>query len=969
MHTYFSLRYGTLSPEQLVEAAQQRGVRRMALTDRNGTSALYDFGKRCLEVGIQPVAGVDVQEGYESRYILLAQNAQGLAEINRFRTDIAQTRCPFPEKAPRFERVWVIYPWRRRALCTEPHEWIGVRASECSLLYQTFAPDRLVALQPVIYLDTQGFELHRILRAIDDNTLLDHLPPLDEHAYFPSPEELERDFAEWPALLQRSQELLDRCTWDMDWNQPHTKNKQVFFATPAEDHAQLKSRTWEGAVRRYGDLNDRLVTDRITKELDMIIELDFTSYFLITYDFIFFAKSKGFFHVGRGSGANSIVAYCLGITDVDPIELDLYFERFINPFRQNPPDFDIDFSWDERDVVLQYMFDRHGPEHVCLLATYTTFQEQSAYREVAKVLGLPKAEIDAWLERREAVDAPTAFILQYGKQLTNFPNYLGIHAGGVLVSEKPLANYTASIPMPKGFSICEFDMYVAEEMGFAKFDILSQRGLGHIKEAVQWVKRNQGVDVDIHAVEQFKMDPSIREQLRQHETMGCFYIESPAMRQLIWKLRCDNYLTLVAASSIIRPGVASSGMMQTYIEYHHNPQQVTYLHPLMQNLLQETYGIMVYQEDVIKVAHHFAGLTLAEADLLRRGMSGKFRSRAEFEKIADRFFEECRRRGYDEYVTQEVWRQIASFSGYSFSKAHSASFAVESYQSLYLKAYYPLEFLVAVINNFGGFYQTEFYLREARRWGATLELPEINQSEHLTSITEETIWMGWVHIKGLERKSIELLKQARQEGAFRSFDDFCRRVPLGLEQLIILIRIGAFRFLNQSKKALLWLAHTYAQKQAKATPDVFAGAVPARTFLFPKLTHSPIEDMYDELELLGFTLFDPFLMLTHRPTDGFVARELPAMSGRQVEILGYLITVKSTRTQRGERMYFGYFLDEEGNYFDTVHFPPSLRKFKFSGKGVYQLTGIVSETYGYPALTVQSMHRLPFISDPRYPSS
>lgn len=966
MHTYFSLRYGTLSPEQLIEAAQQRGVRRMALTDRNGTSALYDFGKRCLEVGIQPVAGVDVQEGYESRYILLAQNAQGLAEINRFRTHTANTRSPFPEKAPSFERVWVIYPWRRRALCTEPHEWIGVRASECSLLYQTPLSERLVALQPVIYLDTQGFELHRILRAIDDNTLLDHLPPLDEHAYFPSPEELERDFAEWPALLQRSQELLDRCTWDMDWNQPHTKNKQVFFATPAEDHAQLKTRTWEGAIRRYGDLNDTLVTDRITKELNMIIDLGFASYFLITYDFIFFAKSKGFFHVGRGSGANSIVAYCLGITDVDPIELDLYFERFINPFRQNPPDFDIDFSWDERDVVLQYMFDRHGPEHVCLLATYTTFQEQSAYREVAKVLGLPKAEIDAWLERREAVDAPTAFILQYGKQLTNFPNYLGIHAGGVLVSEEPLANYTASIPMPKGFSICEFDMYVAEEMGFAKFDILSQRGLGHIKEAVQWVKRNQGVDVDIHAVEQFKTDPSIREQLRQHETMGCFYIESPAMRQLIWKLRCDNYLTLVAASSIIRPGVASSGMMQAYIEYHHKPQQVTYLHPLMQTLLQETYGIMVYQEDVIKVAHHFAGLTLAEADLLRRGMSGKFRSRAEFEKIADRFFEECRRRGYDEHVTQEVWRQIESFSGYSFSKAHSASFAVESYQSLYLKAYYPLEFLVAVVNNFGGFYQTEFYLREARRWGATLELPEINQSEHLTSIAEETIWMGWVHIKGLERKSIELLKQARQEGPFRSFDDFCRRVPLGLEQLIILIRIGAFRFLNQSKKALLWLAHTYAQKQAKATPDVFAHTIPARTFLFPKLTHSPIEDMYDELELLGFTLFDPFLMLTHRPTDGFVARELPAMSGRPVEILGYLITVKSTRTQRGERMYFGYFLDEEGNYFDTVHFPSSLQKFKFSGKGVYLLTGIVSETYGHPALTVKSMQRLPFVQDPRY---
>lgn len=964
MHTYFSLRYGTLSPEQLVIAAQERGVRSMALTDRNGTSALYSFGKHCLAAGIQPVAGVDIQEGDERRYILLAQNALGLAEINRFRTRQAETQTPFPEKAPPLRHVWVIYPWQKQACCSEANEWIGVRATERSFLYQATRPERLVALQPVIYLDTHGLMLHRILRAIDHNTLLDHLPPIDDAAYFPTPQELENEFCEWPELLQRSQTLLDTCTWDMDWNTPVTKNKRVFLETPEQDHAHLKALTWEGAAQRYGEVPP---IDRINKELDMIIDLGFASYFLITWDFVFFAKKKGFFHVGRGSGANSIVAYCLGITDVDPMELDLYFERFINPFRQNPPDFDIDFSWDQRDVILQYMFDRHGTGHVCLLATYTTFQEQSAYREIAKVLGLPKAEIDAWLEHRQAVDTPTAFILHYGKQLTDFPNYLGIHAGGVLVSEKPLAYYTASLPMPKGFPICEFDMYVAEEMGFAKFDILSQRGLGHIKEAVYWIKRNQGVEVDIHAVERFKTDASIREQLRQHETMGCFYIESPAMRQLIWKLRCDNYLTLVAASSIIRPGVASSGMMQAYIEYHHRPDQVRYLHPLMQTLLQETYGIMVYQEDVIKVAHHFAGLTLAEADLLRRGMSGKFRSRAEFEKIADRFFEECRRRGYDEHVTQEVWRQIASFSGYSFSKAHSASFAVESYQSLYLKAYYPLEFLVAVINNFGGFYQTEFYLREARRWGATLELPEVNQSERLTSITQETIWMGWVHIKGLERKSIDLLQQARKEGPFRSFDDFCRRVPLGLEQLIILIRIGAFRFLHRSKKALLWLAHTYAQKQLASARDVFEESLPAKNFLFPKLTHSPVEDMYDELELLGFTLFDPFLMLTHRPTHGLVARELPAVIGQEVDMLGYLITVKSTRTQGGERMYFGYFLDEEGNYFDTVHFPASLRRSKFTGKGVYVLTGVVSETYGHPALTIRTMQRIPFLPDPRYP--
>ena len=375
--------------------------------------------------------------------------------------------------------------------------------------------------------------------------------------------------------------------------------------------------------------------------------------------------------------------------------------------------------------------------------------------------------------------------------MEGFPNYLSIHAGGIMISDEPLYNYTALQPMPKGFPICEFDMYVCEEIGFAKFDVLSQRGLGHIKESVDIIWQNRSIHVDVHAVQKFKEDPQIQAQLNSHETMGCFYIESPAMRQLIWKLECDNYLTLVAASSIIRPGVASSGMMGAFIKSHHKPSEVVYLHPKMRELLEETYGVMVYQEDVIKVAHHFAGLTLAEADVLRRAMSGKFRSKAEFERIVEQFHSNCRHKGYAEEVYREVWRQIESFAGYSFSKAHSASYAVESYQSLYLKTYYPLEFMVAVINNFGGFYKTEFYFHEVKRYGGILVLPEVNTSEYSTSISGKTICMGFVHVKSLESQTITKILEARKEGVFFSFDNFCKRVSLGLEQLIILIRIAA----------------------------------------------------------------------------------------------------------------------------------------------------------------------------------
>jgi DNA polymerase-3 subunit alpha len=250
----------------------------------------------------------------------------------------------------------------------------------------------------------------------------------------------------------------------------------------------------------------------------------------------------------------------------------------------------------------------------------------------------------------------------------------------------------------------QWDMYEAERIGFDKYDILSQRGIGHIKQAIKLVEENQQRKVDIHQVKKFMSDPVVNAQLRSGNTIGCFYIESPAMRQLIKKLNCDNYLVLVAASSIIRPGVASSGMMGEYIRFHHDPSKVKYLHPVMEDQLRETYGVMVYQEDVIKVCIHFAGMDGTDADILRRGMSGKYRSKTEFDRLVERFFQEAKKLGRPDDLTAEIWRQVSSFAGYSFSKAHSASFAVESYQSLYLKTYYPREFMVAVLNNYGGFY-------------------------------------------------------------------------------------------------------------------------------------------------------------------------------------------------------------------------------------------------------------------------
>lgn len=576
------------------------------------------------------------------------------------------------------------------------------------------------------------------------------------------------------------------------------------------DHHKLMSLCYEGLSYRYPNTDDTII-DRFEKEIQMIGELGFSSYFLINHDIVRYARSKNYFYVGRGSGANSMVAYLLRITDVDPIDLDLYFERFINPQRTSPPDFDIDFSWNERDDVIDYIFNRStfGREHVALLATYSTFQRDAAIRELGKVFGLPKAEIDSFFESGNAKrDHISNLVLQYAQRIIDLPSHLSIHAGGVLISEKPMTYYTALDNPPKGFPLTQFSMLEAEDLGLYKFDILSQRGLGKIKDAVAIIEKNRQVKVDIHDIKRFKEDEAVRHNLEQANLMGCFYVESPAMRMLLKKLKAKTYLDLVAASSIIRPGVAQSGMMREYILRFHDESRRTYIHPMMEELMRETFGVMVYQEDVIKVAHYFAGLTLTEADMLRRGMSGKYRGRAEFEKVKDAFFKGCAQKGHAPDTTAEVWRQIESFAGYAFSKGHSASYAVESYQCMFLKTYFPLEYMVACINNGGGFYAAEFYVHEARLNGGIILAPDVNHSAYETTISGKNVYLGFHLVGELETKTAENILNARtQEGPFTSLAGFMQRVEISLEQLRLLIRINALRFTGRTKQQLLWDIH------------------------------------------------------------------------------------------------------------------------------------------------------------------
>jgi DNA polymerase-3 subunit alpha len=512
-------------------------------------------------------------------------------------------------------------------------------------------------------------------------------------------------------------------------------------------------------------------------------------------------------------------------------------------------------------------------------------------------------------------------------------------------------------------------MLEAEDVGLYKFDVLSQRGLGKISEALQIIKKIQPAanPHDIHDIHLLKQDPKIAEFLRKGWALGCFYVESPAMRMLLIKLQVDNYLALVAASSIIRPGVSQSGMMREYILRHRNPERRQDIHPLLLAIMPDTYGVMVYQEDVIKVAHYLAGLSLAEADVLRRGMSGKFRSRSEFLRVQESFLTSCLKRGHEAAFASSIWKQIESFAGYAFSKGHSASYAVESYQSLYLKAHYPLAYLTACINNFGGYYRTEIYVHEARRFGAQIEAPCINEGGYQCTLKAERLILGFNLVAGLEAALIErMLIQRMQRGAFENLETLLQRVHIPLEQLSILIRIGALRSFELPRKELLWKAHFYQHRQRnnQKAPELFS--IKNRTHELPPLDEHPFELAFEQFELLGFPLCDPFTLLKNPIQTAYVcAQDFQQHTSAIIHTYGYLVSIKQTKTSKGEIMSFGTFLDPQGAFIDTVHFPLVAEKFPFYGKGIYQLAGKITQEYGYYTLEVSSMTKLPFMEDVR----
>jgi DNA polymerase III alpha subunit len=456
-HSYYSLRYGTMPVDELVEKAAAAGAGTIVLTDINNSTAIPEFVTGCRKHSINPVAGIEFRNGNDLQYIGIARNAGGLRELNEFltRCNFEKTDIPFP--APLFSEVYIVYhsgkvPERQ----LYENEFIGIKPAEMTKIISMPAAvrKRSVVLAPVTLASSQDINIHRSLRAVDNNILLSHLKTgqcADDTEVFRNPGQLREIYSNAPETLNNTLNLLKNCSLNFDSDKP--KNKKIFSASRYDDKMLLEKLAWDGMLYRYGKSNSE-AAGRIKHELAIIDKLGFSAYFLITWDIIRYSMARGFYHVGRGSGANSIVAYCLKITNVDPIDLNLYFERFINPKRSSPPDFDIDYSWKERDEVTDYIFKRYGSSHTALLGTISTFRGKSIVRELGKVYGLPKEEIDELIENPSAAtnrNDISDMIFATGHRIADFPNMRSIHAGGILISEEPMTCYTALDMPPKGF--------------------------------------------------------------------------------------------------------------------------------------------------------------------------------------------------------------------------------------------------------------------------------------------------------------------------------------------------------------------------------------------------------------------------------------------------------------------------------------------------------------------------------------
>jgi error-prone DNA polymerase len=965
----YSLLYGVRTVTDILDRAKEAGCSTLAVTDIDNIYGVHSFIEAAKERGIRPIVGAELTSK-AGRVVALVRDRTGFGNLCEILTERRRESFDLVGALSRLSGGLV--------LVTDSPVLVDSLAGRVSSLYAGVSPATcravpaarargipLAALGDATFLASEDLAVHRVLRAVALGKTVGNLAEADlasSSSLFRTPGEVERRLRSWPEAIGATAEIARLCTFDTIFD------GFIFpsYAAPLgmDAASALRERTLAGAEKRYGELSEG-VLDRIEYELGIIAEKGFSDYFLVVAEIVALASRT----CGRGSGAASIVSYSLGITNVDPIRHHLYFERFLNPSRIDPPDIDVDFAWDERDDLIRKTIELFGSDRCARVANHNLFRPRAALRETAKAYGLPDGEISVMerklfdLGKAEGADeAPWPEILSIAKRIEGLPRGLGMHCGGIVIAPGPIRRYAPIESSAEGYPLLAWEKEGTEASGLVKIDLLGNRSLAVIRDALTNLEE-EGIRIDPFTWRPTEDEATVA-ALARGDSIGVFYIESPAMRQLQKKTGRGDYEHIVIHSSIIRP--AANKYIAEYVR-RLKGEPYEDIHPRLAKIFDETYGILCYQEDVSKTAIALAGFDESDADKLRKILS-KNPGSARLAAYEAKFREGYLKNGVSEETGREVWEMILSFQGYSFCKPHSASYAMVSFQSAWLRVHHPAEFMAAVIANQGGYYTAQAYISEARRMGLAIEGPDVNLSRYRYHAKTGALVIGFMAIRALSRSAVDaILIDRERNGPFSDAADFSRRLRLGQDDLLALLQSGSFDSLfprvPRTEQARMILG------SATSSVTVQRGLFePSERRLSPRAVPTASRSSGEEEALRAEYRTLGFLRARH-PLELWASKvskirrvracDLPSLVGRHVALIGWPITQKQVLTAEGRAMEFVSFEDETALY-ETVLFPEAYDRFRILlfDQAPLIIAGVVDEDEGAINVNITKMTRI-----------
>ncbi len=977
-HSYYSFLDSTLSPEALVKLAQRHNLPAVALTDTGNLHGAVEFALAAKEAGIKAILGVELRvakqplllyvestRGYHNLCRLLSAHAERTAHEADEAAVATQQRLPFGlDELEGFTEGLIAVSPNLQLAALFPRSFYAMATTHGSA--DGFPA---VACPSVHYATSAERQRYDIVQSIRTRTLLPerHVEKRSGgHLHFRAPGEMAEDCREHPDWLRHTLEIAERCDFELPFGKPQFPA----FAPPDGSSARefLRRQVLRGLRERYGARSESF-RPQVMEELGIIAEVGYEEYFLITWDFLQECRARGIQWITRGSAADSLVCYCLGISGVCPIRFDLYFRRFLNKERMalhKLPDIDIDFAHDVKDKVVDLIFERYGRNHCAVVGGFSTFQARSAFAEVAKVLGVAEREArkltehfpwsfgGGWVpdepapsggarliemlraspENRDLPleDEPYKTALETAAFLDGVPRYPKMHPCGLVLSRQPMHELTPTFIADKGRPTTHFDMDSVEAVGLVKMDILAQGGLAAMRD-VKSMLDGRGVEVDLErcvarektsgklllgnpdAIEPWG-DPKVWEMIANGNARAVHHIESPAMNGLSRRCNVREIDGLIAIVSVIRPGAANEGKKLAFTRRYQRLEPIEYPHPSLETCLRSTYGLVVYEEHILQICEAFAGLPPGRADVLRRALNKQ--KRPIIEEIRGEFFSSSLARGHAPEKITEVWELVSGFAGYAFCKAHSAAYGVEAYQSAWLKRYFPAEFMAAVLTNGKGFYDPLVYVLECYRLGLKLLPPSVNEPGPAFVPRGNDIRVPVTRMKGLTDRTADKIIQVRAQGPFTSLADFFHRVTPCGEELEAMIRAGAFDDLGEKRTRQFWqaqyLLRAFGSSSEPKQGWLIPPSDPAKLPELPVAEPSRKERLQAETELFGFAVSGhPLELFEHIAWDTYCpVSRLGEFVGHTVCLCGLVVEQRVHHQITGEPMKFLTLADWSG---------------------------------------------------------